>query len=275
MEEWHMIKKIKKIGIIGCGNMGEAIIKSHQSSVTNYQLIASEKDAKTRDYIKKKYHILLKDNIELIKSSEIIILAVKPQNIKELLNELTHHSLFIIRHPLFISIAAGVSTRFIESFFKEKVRIIRAMPNMPGLIGEGISAVCKGIYATSKDLNKAKRIFSSLGEVIEIEEKYLDVITALSGSGPAYFFYFIQNLVKSGVFLGLREEIVKKLIIQTGLGSLKMLAQGGDAKELRRKVTSNGGTTEAAFKVFTEKKIEEIYLQAIRAAAKRAKELEQ
>ncbi len=273
-----------KIGIIGCGNMGEAVIKSHQLPVTSHQLIASDKSKKRRDYIRKKYRIsVIKDNIELVKKSEIVILAIKPQDIKEVLGEIARNPFppptprlrraGATRNPLFISIAAGISTHFIASFFKSKVSIIRVMPNMPALIGEGISVLCKGKYVVDKDLNAAKKIFRVLGEVVEADEKDLNLITALSGSGPAYFFYFAEQLIKTGVSLGLKKDAAKKLIIQTGLGSLKMLAQGGDAKELRKKVTSKGGTTEAAFKIFQQKKIDKIFDEAIRAAVKKAKEI--
>ena len=265
-----------KIGIIGCGNMGEAVIASHKSQVTSHKLIASDKSEKRRDYIRRKYQIsVVKDNVKLLEKSDVVILAIKPQDMKDVLNKIARSPLTAHRPPLFISIAAGISTSFIESFFKLRIRVIRVMPNMTALIGEGISAVCKGRYAVGKDLNKTKKIFSVLGEVIEIEEKYLNLITGLSGSGPAYFFYFVEQLIKAGVFLGLQKEIAEKLVIQTGLGSLKMLAEGGDAEELRKRVASKGGTTEAAFRVFQKRKIDKTFAEAVKAAVRKAKGLEQ
>ena len=269
-----------KIGIIGCGNMGEAIIKGQRAKGKGQSLIASDKSEKRRNYIRKKYHIsVVKDNVKLLKESEVIILAVKPQDIKDVLNEVTLYPLPITLHPLFISIAAGISTHFIEGLFKLKVKVIRVMPNMTALIGQGISVICKGKYATAKDLDIAKKIFNSLGEVIEVEEKYLNLITGLSGSGPAYFFYFVEQLIKTGICLGLKKDVAEKLVIQTGLGSLKMLVHhkvhGGDTEGLRKRVASKGGTTEAALKIFQKRKIDKTFDEAIRAAVKRAKELEQ
>jgi len=293
-----------KIGIIGCGNMGEAIIKGQRAKSREQSLIASDKSKKRRDYIRKRCHIsVIKSNIKLAKNSDVVILAIKPQDMEEVLSEIAYCLLPTAYCPLFISIAAGISTSFIESFFKSKVgpvrsnsrigprgkqggvkpqmgtsngvRVIRVMPNMPALIGEAVSAICKGRYASDKDLNIAKKIFRSLGEMIEIEEKYLNLITALSGSGPAYFFYIVEQLIKAGVSSGLEKKISERLAIQTGLGSLRMLAQGRDAEELRKKVTSKGGTTEAAFRVFQKRKMAQIFAEAIRTAVRKAEELEQ
>ncbi len=272
-----------KVGIIGCGNMGEAVIarstlharltKSARLAPRS-TLIVSEKNIKKRNYIRRKYRVsVINDNIKLVKNSDVVILAIKPQDMPEVLDEIVCRLSSVVCRLLFISIAAGISTHFIESFFKTKVRVIRVMPNMAALIGEGISAICKGRYASGKDLNETKKIFRVLGEMIEIEEKYLNLITGLSGSGPAYFFYFVEQLIKAGVSLGLEKEIAEKLVIQTGLGSLKMLAQGGDAKELREKVTSKGGTTEAAFRVFQKRKIDKTFAEAVKAAVKKAEEL--
>lgn len=264
-----------RIGIIGCGNMGEAIIKRQKARSKKQNLLASETRKERRDYIRKCYRIpVLKDNLELVRSSDLVILAVKPQDVRGLLEKIARSPDSTAHFPLFISIAAGISTHFVEGILK-KARVIRVMPNMNALIGKGISALCKGRYAQARDMENAKRIFRGLGEVIEVQEKDLNAITALSGSGPAYFFYFTEQLIEAGVRLGLKREIAKSLVIHTGLGAFEMLVQGGDARELREKVSSKGGTTESALKIFSKRGIDKIIIEAIEGAANRAKELEE
>jgi pyrroline-5-carboxylate reductase len=148
------------------------------------------------------------------------------------------------------------------------------MPNTPALVGAGAAAVAKGSHATDDDLATAESILGAVGICVRVEEKFIDAVTALSGSGPAYVFYVAEAMIKAGMAAGLDEALAKKLAIQTVYGAAKQLVESGEEPEsLRRKVTSPGGTTEAALKVMTERKLVEIFAEAIDAARKRSREL--
>lgn len=254
--------------------MGEALIKGILASklVARDELIGYDLRPERRDYIKEKFGIrVASSNPELIATSDVVILAVKPQQMDELLIELSRA--FDPAH-LIISIVAGVTTHYIESFVKAEVAVIRVMPNTPALIGAGISAISFGSHARAKDKEVAQAIFQAIGEVVEVEEKLMDVVTAIGGSGPAYFFFLIESLTKCGIEHGLPEEVARKLANQTALGSARMVLETGeDPRVLRERVTSKGGTTEAAFGVFDRVKLGEIYSEAIDAAVKRSREL--
>ena len=255
----------KKIGIIGCGNMGSAIIKQ------NRDLIIFDKDIRKLKVLKNRYHVRAAfDNQELAKNSSVIIIATKPQNIDEVLDEIRP----VITNQLIISIAAGFSTKYIEERFGKKARIVRVMPNIASQVKRGISAICKGRFARNSDLLFAERIFKNLGKVVRVKENHLDAFTAVAGSGPAYFFYFIEALSSSGKKLGFSEKEMIDFVKEVAIGSLKLLDETGlSAKELRERVTSKGGTTEAALNVFKHEKFNEIIRKAVLKAAKRAQEL--
>jgi len=257
-----------KISIIGAGNMGEAIIKGFNSK----NVTVSDKSKNRLKTLRKKQKItVVKNNIEAVKKSSIIILAVKPQDMNSVLKEIRKH---ISNKQLIISIAAGVKTRKIEKIIGKRVAVIRVMPNTPALIGEGISVLCKGRYAKVKDIKKAREIFRRTGKVLVIKnEGLMDAVTAISGSGPAYICLFIESLIKSANILGLR-RFSDELVIQTFKGAIKLLEESKKSpKMLRKQVTSPGGTTEAALKVFGKKKVQNIIIAATKAAYKRSKKL--
>lgn len=264
----------KKIGIIGCGNMGEALTKGILESklVDKKDLMGYDVIAERRDHIRERFGIRVAgSNPDLIASSSVVILAVKPQQFDVLLVEVSRA--FGPTH-LVISIVAGKTTKYIEKFIKAKVPLVRVMPNTPALIEAGISAIAPGSYCRANDKEVARSIFQAVGEVVEVKEELMDIVTAISGSGPAYFFYLIESLVKCGVRHGLTEEVARKLANQTALGSARMVVQTQeDPKVLREKVTSKGGTTEAAFGVFDRVKLDQIYSEAVDAAVKRSREL--
>ncbi len=265
---------MKKIGIIGCGNMGEAILSGVLSNkvVSAKDMLVSDVDSPKLDRIKNTYNIEATFNNSIVaKSSDVIIVAVKPQDIESTLLGIAE---CLNNKKLLISIAAGVKIKRISSIVGNDVPIARVMPNMPALIKEGFSALSFS-ENTSKNLSKtAKDIFKSIGDVVEVKEKDLDAITAISGSGPAYFFYIVETLIDAGKGLGLKHDTAKKAALKTALGSVKLLAiSGADPKVLRKKVTSKGGTTEAAFRVFKKEGLGRVITSGIRAAQKRSKEL--
>ena len=265
----------KKIGVIGLGNMGGAVINGLLSSgaVKRTGVIGFDNDAAKRVVAVKKYGILAtRSIIETASHCDIVILAVKPQNIDEVLREVSSYG----KGRLYISIAAGIKTRRIEKALSGilRPRVIRVMPNTPALVGEGISALCKGKYATAKDLKAADEIFSSVGETVNLNERYFDLVTAVSGSGPAYFFYFKEALIEAAVRLGMDKATAKRLVSKTALGAARLLIESGhEPGVLRQRVTSKGGTTERAIKVFDRAGMKKIIEKAVTAAARRSKEL--
>jgi len=264
----------KKIGIIGCGNMGEALF-SRLSKILEKSvfLMVSEADAAKREAVQERYKIIVEiDNNRLVKYSDVIILAVKPKDFETVLKDQICCSLS--KDKLLISIAAGITTKYIESVTGKDVPVIRVMPNMPASIGEAISSISRGSSATDKDIELAKEIFSTIGDVVEVDEGLVDAVTAVSGSGPAYFFYLIEALIDAAKDIGLDEELAKRLVVKTALGSSKLLnALKEDAATLRAKVASKGGTTEAALNILEKKKFKAMIKDAVSAACKRSKEL--
>ena len=235
--------------------------------------MVSEFDAKRRDYIQSKYKIIVEiDNNEILKFADVIILAVKPKDFEELLkNEI---SIGASKDKLLISIAAGITTKYIESIVGKDIPVIRVMPNMAAVIGESISSISPGCAVTSDNMKLAKEIFMTIGDVVEVDEKFIDSVTAISGSGTAYFFYMIESLIEAGCAEGLKEDVAKKLVLKTALGSAKLLETlKEDPAIMRAKVTSKGGTTEAAIKVFEFRKFKNIIKDAVKAAKERSKEL--
>ena len=265
----------KKIGIIGCGNMGEAILNRLSNILDkSVSIMASEFDAKRRDYIQSKYKVIVEiDNNEVVKFADVIILAVKPKDLEVIVK--SEVCCGASKDKLLISIAAGITTKYIENIVGKDVPVIRIMPNMAATIGESISSISAGSAVKPEDMELAKEIFLTIGDVVEVDEKLVDAVTAISGSGPAYFFYMMEALIEAGCAAGLEEDVAKKLVLKTALGSAKLLEMlKEDPAILRSKVTSKGGTTEAAIKVFESKKFKNIIKDAVKAARARSKELQ-
>ena len=211
------------------------------------------------------------DNRKAVKGADIVILAVKPQDMGTVLSEL---SPVIDNKKVVISIAAGITTGFIEGHLREGVRVIRAMPNTPALIGEGAAALACGKKGSEKDREMAGLIFSALGITVFVKEELMDAVTGLSGSGPAYGFVIIEALTDAGVRMGLSRDISLKLAAQTILGAAKLCLKGDKhPAELKDMVTSPGGTTIAGLKALEEGKIRATLMAAVEAAALRSKEL--
>ncbi|MFC1667190.1 pyrroline-5-carboxylate reductase [Candidatus Omnitrophota bacterium] len=249
------------IGIIGAGNMGKAIALR-----INQRILISDVDTAKLRFKKNKRISITRDNIGLTKRSKVIILAVKPQHIAGVLKEIRPY----IKNKLIISIAAGVETALIEKILG-RVRVVRVMPNMPALVGKGISAIAIGRFAPRKDSDITRRIFLNLGEVVEIKESLMDAVTAVSGSGPAYYFLFTDILKKAGQTSGLEESLAGELARATFIGAARCAgATDISMRDFVKKVASKGGTTEAALGVFKQKGLERVVKQAVRAALNRS-----
>jgi pyrroline-5-carboxylate reductase len=257
-----------RIALIGCGNMGQAILagqhRKHHVSVV-------EPRAERRRYLKRKYRCVFRDAAQAVRGADVVVLAVKPQDFPLILGEL---AAFDLKRPLVISIAAGITTGFIEKAFKAPVRVVRAMPNLPAVIGEGVTSLTRGRYASSRDMKTAVMVFSGLGGVVTVKESLVDAVTALSGSGPAYVFFFAECLIASAARLGLTPEQARDLAYQTLSGSARLLMKSKDtAGVLRQKVTSKGGTTQAALDVLMKRDTAGIFNAALKAARDRARAL--
>ena len=251
------------IGIIGAGNMGRAIALRIKAKT-----IISDVD-RSRLRIKKGRILVTKGNISLTKRSKVIILAVKPQHIAGVLKEIAP----FVKDKLVISIAAGVKTGALEKILGRK-RIVRVMPNMPAMVGKGISAVTAGRFASKKDLRLTRGIFLNLGEVVEVKESLMDAVTALSGSGPAYYFLFTDLVRRAGIRCGLKKDLAEKLAMATFIGAAESCRNTDiSMQDFVKKVASKGGTTEAALKVFKQKGLEKMIVQAVKAACTKSRKL--
>jgi pyrroline-5-carboxylate reductase len=266
--------KGKKVGIIGGGKMGSVLVGGiiARKLIPAGNIIVSDTAPERLEYLKKTYGVhTTDDNKKALKSSGICILAVKPQNMSEVLEGIAGT---FQQSQLVISIAAGIPTRFIEGYLKKGARVIRVMPNTPALIGEGAAALARGAHATDEDIDIARRIFESVGIAVIVKEELMDAVTGLSGSGPAYGFLIIEALADAGVNLGLSRDIALKLSAQTIMGAAKLCLKGEKhPAELKDMVTSPGGTTIAGLKVLEQGRLRATLMSAVEAAALRSREL--
>lgn len=265
-----------KAGFIGGGNMAEALLKGILSAdvYSRDEILVSDISKDRREYLEKQYELeVTDDNTKVAGNSDILILSVKPQNIDDVLAGIKDE---LKEGGVVVSIAAGVKTGKIRAVLGD-IALIRVMPNTPALVGEGAS----GIFANEKGkkfVAEVKKILTAVGECVVIEdEKLMDAVTALSGSGPAYFFLLIEELTEAGIKEGLGEQVAKKLALQTAKGAailaVEANSKGESVSTLREKVTSPGGTTEAAIAEFERAGFSNIVSSAVNRAVKRGKEL--
>ena len=264
---------MNKIGFIGGGKMATAIIKGIINSkwCEPNNIFVSDKNEEALNSLKENYHVSTTiDNLEVVKNSNIILLAVKPFVLRDVLNEIKD---FVQKDTLILSIAAGISIKTIQEILGD-VAVIRIMPNTPALVNEGMSAICKADNVTVEQVEIAKTIFENVGEVIVSDEKYIDIITAISGSGPAFYYYVIDEIAKAGEKLGLDYQTCLKLSAQTALGSAKMIMETDVSPEqLIINVTTPGGCTAVGNEVLKENKTADILFDTIKKTAQKANEL--
>ena len=262
-----------KIAFIGSGRMAEAIISGiiRNKLFKKSDIFATDKDQKRLKYLSDHFGIkTLNDNIEAVLLADIIVLAVKPQVMNTVLDQIKSSSQ---SNHLFISIAAGIPIKLLEDKLPG-CSVIRTMPNNPCLVGQGITALSKGKNAGSSDLKIANSIFDSLGKTILVDEKYMDAVTGLSGSGPAFVYAFLESLMEGGVKAGLSKEVAKELADQTVQGAIATVIETKKTySELSDMVASPGGTTIEGLKVLEEARFGEIVSSAVIAASQRAQEI--
>ncbi|MBI5233232.1 MAG: pyrroline-5-carboxylate reductase [Deltaproteobacteria bacterium] len=270
----------RTIGFIGAGNMCEALVKGliAHGNINPSVISVSDRRKERLPYMAERYNVrALSKNYEVLRQSDILFLSVKPQDFFPVLKEIAPE---LTPNKLVISIAAGISTTSIEKALiawgiKTLPPVIRAMPNTPALAGEGITAITSGRGATKGHMDFAKKLLSVVGDVVEIEDETLmDVVTGLSGSGPAYVFLFMDALAKAGIKAGIPEEQARALALKTTLGSAVLAFESKKTFQgLIKMVASPGGTTIEGLKALEGRGFEKALKQAVLAAAGRSKEL--
>jgi pyrroline-5-carboxylate reductase len=263
------------VGFIGGGNMATALIKGFVSAglYDAPQLCASDVDATKRAQLKRQLHIATyPDNASVVQRAKIIVLAVKPQIMDAVLSEIRPH---LNPSHLVISIAAGVTTARLEAGLGGAARVVRVMPNTPALLGKGMAVVVRGRYAKESDERLSVRLLSAVGKAVAVEdERQLDGVTGLSGSGPAFVYLFAEALIEGGVQAGLRRDLAALLALQTVRGAAAMLQDAGETPQrLREMVTSPNGTTFAGLSELGRREFVPTVIQAVVAATRRSIEL--
>lgn len=265
-----------ELAIIGAGNMAEAIARGilRAKLLSESEIIASDVSEARRNLFLNELGIrAVTENAVAVREARTILLSVKPQQMAAVLGDVGRN---VSADALFVSIAAGVSSASIERHLGQGPdwRVVRTMPNTPMLVGEGMVAISAGRHATADDLARARRLFEAAATVVDLPEDKLDAVTALSGSGPAYFFFLVEQMIRAGVELGLTREQAHTLATRTALGAAKMLTTSTDSpEELRRKVTSPNGTTQAAIETMQARGVPDGIVAAVLRAAARSKEL--
>ena len=261
-------------GFVGAGLMAEAIARSLVSAklFTPAHILASDVAEPRRQLFESLGIRATQDNRAVVRQADALLIAVKPQNVPDLLKEIGPD---LRAGHLVITICAGVPTAVFEAAASAPVRVVRAMPNQPIRVGRGMTALCRGRHTTDDDMKFANAVFSAGGKAVEVKEEMIDAVTAISGSGPAYFYFLVEVLIEAGIREGLPPDVAKTLAVQTAHGAAEVMnvEYHVPPEEHRRRVTSKGGTTEAAFRKKEEHRVREGLLAAFHAAAERAREL--
>jgi len=268
------MKKGRKMGFVGSGNMGEALISGLLKAkfVSPEQMLVFDADGERLQFIQKKYGVKKAPNNNQIASQcNPILLCVKPQSMKEVIEEMAES---LDASKLLISIAAGVPLYVIESYARKQLRLVRVMPNIAVLVQEGASAIAPGNLSSEEDIQLTQSIFNCVGKSILVSESLMDAVTGLSGSGPAYVLLMIEALTDAGVHLGMTRTQAFTLASQTVKGAVNLLLETGEHPALlREKVTSPGGTTAAGLYKLEEGGFKKTLIEAVIAATERSKEL--
>jgi pyrroline-5-carboxylate reductase len=264
----------RKIAVLGAGQAGEALIAGLISSGWREpaEITATARHEQRLADLGERYGVVTTlDNVEAAKEANVVVIAVKPQDIETLLEEVGSS---LTGEQTVLSIAAAIPTSQIESHLGKGVPVVRAMPNTPATVQEGMAGVAAGAHADEEHLAAAEEVLRSVGRSVRVDESYMDAVTAVSGSGPAYFALLAESMIEAGILLGLSREISTDLVVQTMLGTAKLLRdERMHPVELREKVTSPGGTTIAAIRELEQAGVRAAFLNAIQAAMKRSKEL--
>ncbi|MGN6251878.1 MAG: pyrroline-5-carboxylate reductase [Marmoricola sp.] len=260
------------VAIIGAGVMGETLLSGLlRAGTAPDQLLVCEKRAERALELAERYGVQVSGDVSVVAGADTVALVVKPQDMSEVLTEVGPH---LGRGQLLVSLAAGIPTAFIEQHLPEGVAVVRVMPNTPALVDEGMAAISAGSHCDEEHLVRAEELLRATGRVVRVPEKQQDAVTAISGSGPAYLFFVVEAMVEAGVHLGLPRTTASELVVQTVVGSAKLLRETGEHPTvLRERVTSPGGTTAAAIRALEDHKVRAAFITAMEAARDRSREL--
>ncbi|WP_323793825.1 pyrroline-5-carboxylate reductase [Nocardioides sp.] len=258
--------------VIGAGVMGETLLSGLVRAGRRVDaLLVGEKRSERARELEERYGVAVVSNVEAAEKAGTIALVVKPQDMADVLAEIAP----VLRAgQLVVSLAAGITTSFIEARVPAGVAVVRVMPNTPALVDEGMAAISPGSHCSDTHLAEAESLLACVGRVVRIPERQQDAVTAISGSGPAYIFFVVESMIEAGVHLGLPRSTATELVIQTLVGSGKMLRETGTHPTvLREQVTSPGGTTASALRELEDHKVRAAFLAAMEAARNRSREL--
>ena len=258
--------------IFGAGVMGETLLSGLiRSGRSVDELLITERRVEHAQQLTAKYGVRVVGNEEGAAAADVLVLVVKPQDMDGLLGEIRDQ---MAPGTLVVSLAAGITTQFLESRLPEGSSVVRVMPNTAALVDQGMAAISPGKHCTDAHLAEAEALLASCGKVARVEEKHQDAVTAISGSGPAYVFYVVEAMIEAGVVLGLPRATSTELVVQTLFGAATMLKETGEHPTvLRERVSSPGGTTVAALRQLDDHKVRAAFITAIEAAAFRSREL--
>ena len=261
-----------QVAILGAGVMGETLLSGLiRAGRPVDSLVVGEKRAERATELTERYGVTVLGNREAARRADTVAVVVKPQDMADLLAEI---SVELRPGQLLVSLAAGITTAFIESRIPDGVAVVRVMPNTPALVDEGMAAISRGSHCDEAHLDEAESLMASTGRVIRVPERQQDAVTAISGSGPAYLFFVVEAMIEAGVHLGLPRTTSTELVVQTVVGSAKLLRETGEHPTvLREQVTSPGGTTAAAVRQLEDHKVRAAFLTAMEAARDRSRAL--
>src|SRR5690348_12844923 len=262
---------MQRIAIIGAGRIGEALLAGLVSSGWSDIVVTSRRPERVEELAERHGVDATTVNADAVRGAGIVVIAVKPQDIDALLDDIGD---VVTPAQTVLTVAAAIPTARIEARLPEGVPVVRAMPNAPSTVHEGMAGIAAGAHAQDEHLAAAEEVLSHLGRVVRVPEQAMDAVTAVSGSGPAYLALLAEAMIEAGILLGLSREVSTTLVVQTMFGTAKQLRdQGMHPVELRESVTSPGGTTIAAIRELEQAGVRAAFLNAIQAAMDRAREL--
>jgi pyrroline-5-carboxylate reductase len=263
---------MSQVAILGAGVMGETLLSGLIRAGRRVDdLMVGEKRPERARELEERYGVAVVDTLEAAQKADTLVLVVKPQDMEDLLKEIAPAA-----RPgqLEVSLAAGITTAFLEARLPDGVAVVRVMPNTPALVDEGMAAISRGSHCDEEHLAEAESMMDSVGRVVRVPERQQDAVTAISGSGPAYIFFVVESMIEAGVHLGLPRSTAYDLVVQTLVGSAKLLRETGDHPTvLREQVTSPAGTTAAAIRELEDHKVRAAFLTALEAARDRSRAL--
>jgi pyrroline-5-carboxylate reductase len=260
------------VAVLGAGVMGETVVSGLvRAGRSPADMLMSERRPERAAELRERYDVEVVSNTQAAERAETLVLVVKPQDMADLLDEIGP----VLRPgQLVISLAAGITSASIEARLPEGVAVVRVMPNTPALVDEGMAAISPGTHCDEAHLLEAEELLRATGKVIRVPEYQQDAVTAISGSGPAYLFFVVEAMIEAGVHLGLPRSTASELVVQTVVGSAKLLRETGEHPTvLRERVTSPGGTTAAAVRELEDHKVRAAFMTALEAARDRSRAL--